>query len=206
MVNFIKNSILALFQFVIRIFKKAVCCFRRRRRLSGDSVTLTNIGIVPNVEKDSDLQTWNSWDSNSIDKSPTMITTVKPIDPVQQQIELYRQQRINLAQNEDIPETKIDYFQDMTPKIVRQAKMYLPSENEESINSYNFSLAPDPAFKSSELGIWEENQTWEDQTEQDWDANDMIREKKKVDREERLAKQQKKKMERKARLPIGVPS
>lgn len=44
-------------------------------------------------------------------------------------------------------------------------------------------------FQSSELGVWEDTQTWEDETEQAWD---MLREKKKIEREERLAKQQKK--------------
>ncbi|KAK6626716.1 hypothetical protein RUM44_009192 [Polyplax serrata] len=189
MVNFVGNAFLTIFQFLLRVFNKALCCFRRRRRLSCDPVPLTNIGVVPNVDNDSDVQMWNSW-GDTDGKGPTMITTGKPIDPVQQQIEMYRQQRMALSQSEKEEELKIDYFQDMAPKIIKQTKMFLqPKENEDYINSKHYSLAPDPVFNSSELGVWEDTQTWEDETEQAWD---MLREKKKIEREERLAKQQKK--------------
>lgn len=51
MVNFVANAFLTIFQFILRVFKKAVCCLRRRRRLSCEPVPLTNIGVVPNVQK-----------------------------------------------------------------------------------------------------------------------------------------------------------
>lgn len=53
---------------------------------------------------------WNDWDESG-EKSPVIVTSGKPLDPVQQQIELYRQQRMALSQNENNQEPKIDYFQ-----------------------------------------------------------------------------------------------
>lgn len=109
----------------------------------------------------------------------------------------------------------------MTPRITRQTKILLQQqETDNYVNKTSFSLAPDPAFnvstlnffkfemlvslkglnkifqQSSELGVWEETQSWEDQARQDWDVNEVIREKKRLDRERRYAEQQRKKIER----------
>lgn len=142
MVNIVTNTLLTLFQFILRIFKKAVCCLRRRRRLSCEPIPLTNIGVVPNVEKvciietlkilknicvsdcriylqEADGQSWGTWDDGT-DRGLTVVTTGNPIDPVQQQIEFYRQQRMALAKKEENVEPKIDYFQVNCPNLLKQ--------------------------------------------------------------------------------------
>jgi len=47
-ISFIVNRLKALFLLVLGVVKRALCCFRRRRRASGDPVPLTAVGVVPN--------------------------------------------------------------------------------------------------------------------------------------------------------------
>lgn len=47
-VAFMVNRLKALFLFLLGVVKRALCCFRRRRRASGDPIPLTAIGVVPN--------------------------------------------------------------------------------------------------------------------------------------------------------------
>jgi len=47
-ISFIVNRLKALFLLVLGVVKRALCCFRRRRRASGDPIPLTAVGVVPN--------------------------------------------------------------------------------------------------------------------------------------------------------------
>ncbi|KAL0275003.1 UNVERIFIED_CONTAM: hypothetical protein PYX00_002997 [Menopon gallinae] len=192
MVKVVLKIFLSIFHFFIRTFKRALCCLKRRRRPSCEPLPLTNIGIVQNSDK-GELQAWGNWED-----VPTIITdhTSKPIDPIQQKIEQYREQMKAPPVEAGDPEDNIDFFQDMTPTIVKQKKLLLQQkETDNYLMKSNLSLAPDPTFHSSELGVWDDSQTWEDQTEQDWDANEVLREKKRMERERRLADHQRKKHE-----------
>lgn len=59
-------------------------------------------------------------------------------------------------------------------------------------------------LQSPELGAWEESQSWEDQAQQDWDADEVLKEKKRLDREKRMAEQHRKKIERGGRHVVGT--
>jgi hypothetical protein len=47
-IGFMVNRMKALFLFLFGVVKRALCCFRRRRRASGDPIPLTAVGVVPN--------------------------------------------------------------------------------------------------------------------------------------------------------------
>lgn len=47
-IAFMVNRLKALFLFLLGVVKRALCCFRRRRRASGDPIPLTAVGVVPN--------------------------------------------------------------------------------------------------------------------------------------------------------------
>jgi hypothetical protein len=47
-ISFMVNRLKALFLLVLGVIKRALCCFRRRRRASGDPIPLTAVGVVPN--------------------------------------------------------------------------------------------------------------------------------------------------------------
>lgn len=55
-----------------------------------------------------DLQNWNNWED-----APTIVTehAGRPIDPIKQQIELYRQQRLPSSGDSDNAEDGVDFFQ-----------------------------------------------------------------------------------------------
>lgn len=48
-IEFLVNRFKALVVFLLGVFRRAMCCFRRRRRSSCDSIPLSAIGVVPNT-------------------------------------------------------------------------------------------------------------------------------------------------------------
>lgn len=175
---------------------------RRRRRLSCDSDTLTTIGIIPqyeNRQKQDELQNWNTWED------PVGVITDHKPQTVQQHIEHYRQQATVKPQEE--PQT--DLFEDMTPQITRQTKILLRQENDQRNATHlsRLSFVQDavvPSNDAAELGSWEESETngiWDDA--QQWDTEQMIREKKRQERELRLAELTKKRLEREQLKTLG---
>ncbi|XP_067005565.1 receptor-binding cancer antigen expressed on SiSo cells [Anabrus simplex] len=203
-VTFIFDRVRALMFLLLGVVKRALCCFRRRRRNSCDPIPLTAVGVVPNKETDTsmlnersvpELQNWNSWDD-----TPSSVVTEhsQRKSSVQEQIELYRQKaKYSESQDENQP----DFFEDMTPKITKQTKILLKNENDPP--SWNESLSPrltlavdSVSFTSPDLETWEETPGWEDQTQEDWDPDTVLREKRRQERMKRYAEQQKKKMER----------
>lgn len=56
----------------------------------------------------SDLQNWNNWED-----APTIVTDQagKPLDPIKQQIEMYRQFKSGKPLDSDNPEENVDFFQ-----------------------------------------------------------------------------------------------
>lgn len=190
--NFLLNRAKALVFIVLGIFRRAFCCFRRRKHINDEiTVTLTAVGVVPSggfdENKEVELQNWNLWEDG-----PCSVVTDKDQEPttIQQHIELYRQRKTEL---EGEPEAR-NFFEDMTPKLSRQTKVLI--KNQEVNNTQSSSrleMAADPAsFVSSELEVWEET-GWEDQAEEELNPQDAFREKRRLDRERRLIEQQKKK-------------
>lgn len=200
-IAFMVNRLKALFLLVLGVVKRALCCFRRRRRASGDPIPLTAVGVVPNnvtsVEERAapDLQSWNSWDDN-----PVSVITDRSQNAVQQQIDMYRQQAARHGSDSDEPQP--DFFEDMTPRITKQTKFILKGK-EDNAPSWNDSassrltLTMDPViYTSPDLGTWEDTPGWEDQAREDWDPDTILREKRRLERQRRLAEQQQKRQER----------
>lgn len=211
-VTFLLNRLKALFFLVIDIFKRALCCFRRRRRDSGEPVPLTDVGIIPNKDtsglqdlSSGDLQSWNSWDMGP----SSIVTEHSPKDAIQQKIEMYRQ-KASQPLNENEPQP--DFFQDMTPKITRQPTVVL--KNDADLSNWSDSIsnrlsADGVLLPGPELETWEDTPGWEDQTQDEWDPDTILKEKRILERQRRLADQQRKKMERdKAKMskPITLGS
>lgn len=206
------NRLKALVLLFIGGIKRALCCFRRRRKVSFDSVPLTTIGVVPNYagsisdeRNPTDLQSWNSWDENPV----SIITENKP-SSIQQHIELYRQKSRHATDPEET-EPQPDLFEDMVPKITRQPKILLkvdsePAKRNESLSS-RLTLSEDTQlFASADLETWEDSQGWEDQTQEDWNADTILREKRQLEKQRRLAELQQKRQLRTGGLGARISS
>ena len=48
-VEFLVNRLKALLVLVLGAFKRAMCCLRRKRRSSCDSIPLSAVGVIPNL-------------------------------------------------------------------------------------------------------------------------------------------------------------
>lgn len=183
--NFLINRLKGLFLVFFGVFRRALCCFRRRRRSSSCTpIPLTAVGVVPNNiissgerEDGPEMHSWNSWEDGS---SPDSVVTdvgqgqSAPVNSIQQQIELYRQSQIRQPSESELEQPAEDYFQDMTPRITRQQKVLVPisrrgeGEGQESPGSGGtansgvwssrlaVSTSAIPYPASSELEAWEE--------------------------------------------------
>lgn len=59
-------------------------------------------------------------------------------------------------------------------------------------------------LQEGELGEWEENSGWEEQTNPDWDPQTVLREKRRQERERRVWEQQQKRQEKVMRPLLGA--
>jgi hypothetical protein len=126
LINKIKHFLL----FVVSIFRRALCCFRRRRRSSFDSVPLTHVGVVANHNDPEEPWTWEE-----------KLEYAEP-KTVQDHIELYRKRKIDAQQQaKDEAEERADLFEDMTPKITKQTKVFVNTERRESGGANRLNVA-----------------------------------------------------------------
>ncbi|XP_012228801.1 receptor-binding cancer antigen expressed on SiSo cells [Linepithema humile] len=191
-VEFLINRLKALLVLLFGIFKRAMCCLRRRRKSSCDSIPLSTVGVVPNVLTNStELEQWDKWEEN-----PVVVIPDKPVNPVQAKIEQYRQQVVKPP--ESPAEEQLNFFENMTPKITRQTKILIKDNHMDnsSSNATKFS-AMDP-IPTNELEEWEENTAaWEvDAIEEFNDPTKALREQRRREREQRLIEQHQKRLER----------
>ncbi|XP_071577553.1 receptor-binding cancer antigen expressed on SiSo cells [Temnothorax nylanderi] len=195
-VEFLMNRLKALLVLLFGIFKRAMCCLRRRRRSSCDSVPLSTVGVVPNVLTSStEMEQWDKWEEN-----PVVVIPDKPVNTVQAKIEQYRQQVIKPP---DSPtEEQLNFFEDMTPRITRQTKILIKDKHADgSCNVAQFT-AMDPV-PTNELEEWEENTAgWE--VDDFSDATKVLREQRRREREQRLIEQQQRRLERTKPQPLGA--
>ncbi|XP_075232723.1 receptor-binding cancer antigen expressed on SiSo cells isoform X2 [Lycorma delicatula] len=201
-IGIVVNRLKALMLIILGLVKRSLCCFKRRRRLSCDSEPLTNVGVVSNYEtkkKYDELQSWNTWED------PVSVVTDHTPNTVQHYIEMYRQQQVAQKVEEE-PQT--DFFQDMTPQITRQKKILVKNEFDkvsatEVSSRLTFTQDAVP-LPDTELGCWEEREgtgSWEEAEQ--WNPEEMVREKRRLERERRLAEQAKKRTEREQLKTLG---
>ncbi|KAK3925406.1 Receptor-binding cancer antigen expressed on SiSo cells [Frankliniella fusca] len=208
--SFLVNRLKLLLFHLIGYFKRALCCFGRRRRDSCEIVPLTGVGVVPSTVPEVE-DNWPQWDViNGPDSVLTHQGSKKPCD-IQEHIELYRQQTMALARKatEEQVENEANYFQDMTPTITKQKKIYVNSRKPREIAAPSLSLGVQmvPVEVGGELGEWVENPGWDDDTQLDCDetVDAIVREKRRKEREKRLLEQQQKRLERHGRaVPLGA--
>ncbi|XP_034938360.1 receptor-binding cancer antigen expressed on SiSo cells [Chelonus insularis] len=190
-IEFLLNRLKALFVFLLSIFRRALCCLRRRRRSSCDSIPLATIGVIPSVNNKIEQDNWEQWDEN-----PVVVVSDKPsINSIQTKIELYRQQVAKPA--ESAQESQVNFFEDMVPRITRQKKLLIKDSktDDSSINLSHFAVTTD-RVPTNELETWEDNAVgWEEETiEDDVDPIQALREQRRKERERRLYEQQQKRM------------
>ncbi|XP_071104255.1 receptor-binding cancer antigen expressed on SiSo cells-like [Haliotis cracherodii] len=199
--NIIKTLISLIFK-VFSPFKRLVC----RRRKNSDSGIIpvgnhlstydsTTIDMMPVPDSsETELQSWDSW---GIDDTSRKSHTGHMAGHVT--ASNYRQKRLS----EPEPEPEIDYFQDLTPDFKKAPKILLKKKDEPSINktaiSNRLAVSSDIPIPGSELGSWEdEGNAWGDEAQEDlsWQAEAAMKEKRRLERQERTMEQQRKKHER----------
>lgn len=198
--EFMINRLKALVVILMGIFRRALCCLKRRRRSSCDTIPLSSVGVVPNIVNNNhvDQENWDQWDDNSIVVIPN---NNKPVNIVQSKIEQYRQQ-IAKPPNDAIDEPQVNYFEDMTPRITKQKKILLASSSslttseESSMNLSKFAVAAE-RLPTKDLEVWDDNQIgWEEETSEEFgDPTYELREQRRRERQRKLYEQQQKKME-----------
>lgn len=128
------NKMRTFVLFFITLFRRALCCFRRRRRLSYVE-PLTGIGIVASKQDEIEADNWNNWlNEGFVNKKPITI---------QEHIEYYRQQKAQLNTEQEIVKEQTDFFENMTPEITRQKKVFISSNHKNAIQSNYLSLVPE---------------------------------------------------------------
>lgn len=196
------NKLKSFLLIFVHLFNRALCCIRRKRRpsFSDDSVPLTHVGVISDRNPMDDASNWTDWGAENDLQHP---------QTVQDHIELYRKQKAIAQQNlNETNDENLNFFEDMTPKIQRPPKLFIPttsgagSAHGQFNNRLNFAGDVANLVPASELGEWEENGGWEGET-LDWAAQEALREKKRQDRERRLWQQQQKRLEKAAKLSLG---
>ncbi|XP_066582942.1 receptor-binding cancer antigen expressed on SiSo cells-like [Prorops nasuta] len=193
-VEFLANRLKALFIILLGLFKRALCCLRRRRRSSCDAIPLAAVGVLPTiVNNNTELEQWDHWE-----ESPVVVIPDKPINPIQAKIDQYRQQATKSLEPE-LEEAQTNFFEDMTPKITKQLKILVKDKQmqNQQLNPAKFAVISDP-IPTNDLQEWEENTvSWEGETIEEFgDPAEVLREQRRKEREQRLLEQQLKRQER----------
>nr|CAH7728635.1 unnamed protein product [Callosobruchus chinensis] len=186
-ISVVVNIIKCLIALVANLFRRVLCCFKRRRRDSNSECEpLTH--VVSSGDEES-FQNWE-WEEKLAHKEPKT---------VQDHIELYRKQKTQavLSKESNELEEQLNFFEDMTPHITKQMKVVLDTNeqhkaNQTSGNRLNFDENSVNAIITEELREWDESSGWENEL-LDHDAQKALREKKKQERERRALEQQQKK-------------
>lgn len=220
MVNIAKAIAVKVWKLVLGCFgvvRRAFCCFRRRRRASdvGLPVSVSDHGISIAQTKSDDFQNWGSWNeedgptSITVDAGGGSSTQPNPSGPRPANGSAHRPSltRSGSGDSQRDSEEDIDFFKDMTPRVVRQKK-YVPRMDDsvpnEGLSSRLKLDAKAVIRQGSELGVLEDEvdtNTWEDLTELEdsADLTSAIREKRQAERERRMAEHQRKKQEKELR-------
>ncbi|XP_066252555.1 receptor-binding cancer antigen expressed on SiSo cells [Euwallacea similis] len=175
----------------INIFRRAICCFRRRKVSYSDSEQLTH--VVSN-DLDNEPPTWTEWSTETFKDKPRT---------VQDYIEQYREQTIKsrTEKPEEISKDE-DLFESMTPQIKAQRKVLVSTENDQTQNQLRnnrLGVMSEDFLAAGELGEWDESSGWGGERLLDEDAQKVLREQKRLDREKKALAQHQKRMEKTSR-------
>lgn len=181
----LKSLVLSL----VNTFQRAFCCFRKRKLSYRETEQLTQ--VISN-EDFPNSDNWSEWGHNAFKEEPK---TVKDY------IERYRDNTIKLhSEKLDEPQEQENFFEDMAPQIIRQTKVLIKNKNDEfsGLKGNRLSVTDDRVNVacSSELGEWDENSGWEGENLLDQEAQRVLREQKKLERERKAWEQHQKRLEK----------
>lgn len=188
--NFIFSKVKFLIVSLVELFRY-VCCFRKsRRKLSSEFVPLSSVGVIPS-EKLLQITTDDDHYRNSIPDS------VRQPRNVQDHINQYRQQKLRQLSSETSEEVQPDFFQDMQPKIIRQKKVLITTnENQNPSHSMSSRLSFTPISQGNELAAWEEMESTGNWDVDESNTDQILREKRLQERERRMLENMKKRMDK----------
>ncbi|KAL1464601.1 hypothetical protein WDU94_004231 [Cyamophila willieti] len=201
------NKVKLLFLCIINAIRRSFCCFSRRKVVA-EPVVLTDVVSTSSYSRIKDDTNWNiDWDVDGNRKPNT----------VQEHIDYYRETKLKAVQTSDHAENEEDsslnFFENMTPKIIPQKKVILQTKSK-PLNELSSRLkVSEQTFMpviQPELTEWDDDSdlmtSWEETA--DCDTGQAIREKRKADRDRRLAEQLRKKQEKEmcksARQPLAT--
>jgi len=186
----------SFFLLFVNFFRRALCCFRKRRPSFSETVQLTH--VISNV--DDETHNWSEWgdDGSFRDNKPRT---------VQDYIEQYREQTMKARTTEDTQERTEEeallLLGDMAPRITRQTKILVRTKHDNDKSNFNNRLnAVEDSVNvipSRELREWEENNGWEGELLLDQEAQQVLREQKRLEREKRAGEQHQRRLEKTSR-------
>ncbi|XP_077295848.1 uncharacterized protein LOC143918055 [Arctopsyche grandis] len=180
MMKFIVNRLKALILVLLGAIRRALCCFRSRRRSYTNDTDdcLTDVGIVPN-RNDEDLSPWdNKWSNDPINRPQT----------IEDHIQMYREkiQQTNIPEKDKQEEELNNLFQEMAPQNITQKRILIDSGNRSRSNNSDMSrlAVSTEGMAQGDLGEWleESGSGWD---EQHVDPFDVLREQRRLKRENR---------------------
>ncbi|KAG1714233.1 Atrial natriuretic peptide-converting enzyme [Nymphon striatum] len=198
-----------LFLAIFGGFRRALCCWRRRKNINDfdslpfriDSSAIRTESIQPIPTNESiDLQNWHDWDELNVSSSP-------PTASVATSNMSLKSKYFNGIHDAEEPEYEPNYFEDMTPTIQRQKRLLIkPAEDVShcnNMNRLNYEVQhPVLQTQGADLGTWNEStevNSWEDNTMKDVmliDAENILREERRAERQKRTMEQLKRKNEK----------
>lgn len=201
--NMIFQRLFSLFCGILRIIRgiigKAMCSVRRMRKNSGSLLptTIDKMPHVPDVPQavpsnDLELESWDSWGADGDGLGINSKTS--------QNYSRYSSHVLEPAE----PEPEPDFFQDMQPEYRKPAKILIKKKDDLGHIglSNRLTMSSDlPPTSGSELGSWDDGESaWAAEANEDlsWQAEETIKQKKRMERERRQMEQQMKKMEKEA--------
>ncbi|KAK7598335.1 hypothetical protein V9T40_006570 [Parthenolecanium corni] len=173
-INFIFNKIKFLIVGILDLIRYLCCSSRSRKKSVADFAPLTSIGIVG---KDDSLVI-NNEDMNFVAASSSNFNQPRN---VQDYITQYRQQKCKQLTNESTDEASSDFFEDMQPKIVRQQKLLLKTNEEPPSMPRNSRLSCTTDVKASELSAWEEMESTGNWDIDEETTNELLKEKRRIE-------------------------
>ncbi|KAF8790823.1 receptor-binding cancer antigen expressed on SiSo cells-like [Argiope bruennichi] len=184
---------------IVRILRKAICC---RRKKEAEYLLPLTVGHVIDMELikqneyehpefKSQWETWPDSGNNQTSLNNGGIRTDSQADS-------------ELGQPEEGGEE--DFFKDMVPQIRKPKKVFIKNDLKESeldfASSNRLAMDPRAVLMEPDLGIIDDGPSnWEDNENLDelWDPDQLIREKKRAEHEKRRAEHQRRKLEKESR-------
>ncbi|XP_063695475.1 uncharacterized protein LOC134826901 [Culicoides brevitarsis] len=178
--NCICSRIKSIFLTFLGLFKRALCIINRRRPSDSHFEPLETISIVrTNNYSNTKEKDWNTWDDTP--------------RTVEEHIEKYREKLAKPPTPTEVAQEP-DFFamEGLVPKIIKQEKILIATNDNETPQNNNFSRLQATAdiAVNSELKDWEEleQQGWEEADDES--TKQMIREKRKELRHQQRQQQQ----------------